>query len=359
MRRLIILGSVGAALFLPPSHAFAVEAVYPPDGARVGPTPTLGWALAPGESSFRLAIAPAGSPGQPVYVRTLAPGDQSQVVDTPLEPGPYLWQVEARALLLFPTYSAPRGFVVGEVRPPPRPLRPPRPPPPVPRPCTGASAERLRCPDLVMARPYDLYLDRTTRPGRALLRATSAIHNLGRGPVELRGRRTGRREMAARQHIHRRAGGFVSYATGAELYFFFIPGQGRYWKAEDAARFQLWSLDSAGRRRKLVRRGPKQYYCFRDLTRTHPRPSSPRYRQFPGCSQNPGVRGVTLGTSVGWSDIYPASYPEQWIDVTGLRGCFAYRLVADPEDRILELRERNNAAQRIVRLPYRAGRSAC
>jgi hypothetical protein len=210
-----------------------------------------------------------------------------------------------------------------------------------------------------MARPYDMYVDRHSRPGRILLRATSAIRNIGQGPLELRGRRTGHREMVARQHIHRRIGGSTSYAPRTELYFYFIPGQGRYWKAEDAARFQLWSLDGRGRRKSLVRRGPKQYYCFRDLRRTNPQPGSPRYRRFPGCSRNPSIRAVTLGTSAGWADIYPADYHQQWIDVTGFRGCFAYRLVADPEDHFYERRERNNAAQRIVRLPYRGGAQRC
>ena len=32
---------------------------------------------------------------------------------------------------------------------------------------------------------------------------------------------------------------------------------------------------------------------------------------------------MTLGTSVGWADVYPSTYPDNWIDVTGLRGCFA------------------------------------
>jgi hypothetical protein len=64
---------------------------------------------------------------------------------------------------------------------------------------------------------------------------------------------------------------------------------------------------------------------------------------------------VTLGTSIGWADIYPPAYPEQWIDVTGLRGCFAYVHIADPENGIYESDEDNNEAQVIVRLPFRAG----
>ena len=67
------------------------------------------------------------------------------------------------------------------------------------------------------------------------------------------------------------------------------------------------------------------------------------------------ARRDTLGTSVGWADIYPPSYPEQWIDVTGLRGCFAYVHIADPENGVYESNEDNNEAQVIVRLPFRLG----
>jgi hypothetical protein len=39
--------------------------------------------------------------------------------------------------------------------------------------------------------------------------------------------------------------------------------------------------------------------------------------------------------------------------VTGLRGCFAYVHIADPENGIFESDEDNNEAQAIIRLPYR------
>jgi hypothetical protein len=42
--------------------------------------------------------------------------------------------------------------------------------------------------------------------------------------------------------------------------------------------------------------------------------------------------------------------------VTGLRGCFAYVHIADPENGIFESNEDNNEAQAIVRLPYRPSR---
>jgi hypothetical protein len=226
-------------------------------------------------------------------------------------------------------------------------------------PCLGPQAARLRCPDLQMARPFGLRVERTAG-GRSLLRAGNAIKSRGRGPVELHGRLIARRTMRVRQRIYGVGREHVGVRTGGRLYFYLIPGQGRYWKFRDAARFELWSVDGEGRRRRLVRSGPKLYYCFRDFRKTSPGlPHAPRARLYPGCSQNPRKRRVTLGTSVGWSDVYPPEYHEQWLDVTGLRGCFAYVQIADPKNGIYESHENNNQAQRIVRLPFARGPGRC
>lgn len=225
-----------------------------------------------------------------------------------------------------------------------------------PNPCLGPERAKLRCPDLRMGTPGDMYAQRTPN-GRVLLRATNDVKSRGTGPVMFRGRRSGRDEMKARQHIYRADGSHLVVDTGAELYWKYIPGQGHYWKFADAARFELWSVDSTGHRAKLVRTGPKVYYCLRDLVRTRPGRRSPRHRVFPGCNQDPRKREVTLGTSVGWSDIYPSSYYQQWIDVTGLRGCFAYVHRADPLNHIWELDEGNNYSQRMVRLPWKGSRA--
>jgi hypothetical protein len=165
--------------------------------------------------------------------------------------------------------------------------------------------------------------------------------------------------MRVRQRIYGVGHEHLGVRTGGSLYFYFIPGQGRYWKFKNAARFELWSLDRTRHRKRLVRTGPKLYYCFRDLQKTGGGHRSPRSRIYPGCSQDSRKRRVTLGTSVGWSDIYPAGYHEQWIDVTGLRGCFAYVHRADPKNRIFESNEGNNDSQTIVRLPFRGGPSHC
>lgn len=228
----------------------------------------------------------------------------------------------------------------------------PEPEPAVENPCLGTDAPRLRCPDLRMKVPGDITIDRETRPGRVLLRSTNSIDSRGEGPASLRGRRDGQKTMSARQVIQRTSGGPVFVSTGARLYFQPIPDQGRYWKMADAARFELWSVDRLDRRVERVRVGPKQNYCLRDLRHTRRMRGSPRREVFPACDQDPRTRAVTLGTSVGWSDVYPWRYHQNWIDVTGVApGRYAYVHIADPKNGLWENDEGNNEAYAIVRLP--------
>ncbi len=231
-----------------------------------------------------------------------------------------------------------------------------------PNPCVTPFARGLRCPDLVMRRPWGLYLDRATLSGRSLLRAGNVIDSVGRGPAELHGVRYNRVYMHARQRIYKRRGGRITVRSGARLRLKFAHLSRFWWKFYNAARFELWRVDGRGRRTVKVRTGPKVSYCLRDLTHTRPMlRRTPYLPHYPACSSNVSARQVTLGTSVGWADIYPPTYPEQWIDVTGLRGCFAYVHIADPENGVYESDEDNNEAQVIVRLPFRptTRRRAC
>ena len=228
-------------------------------------------------------------------------------------------------------------------------------------PCLSpARRARLYCPDLVMKRPSGLELDRSVARGRTVLRAGNSIDNVGTGPAELHGTRLGPRFMKGRQRIYKRSGGRLGINTGARLFFKFVPGQRRYWKFFRAASFTLWRLDGSGDRTGLVRRGPKVSYCLRDLSHSRPgRSRSPRRFVYPACNTNADQGKVTIGTSVGWSDVYPPGYPEQWIDVTGLRGCFDYQHTADPSNVLYESNEDNNSAWVTVRLPFRPGRQRC
>ncbi len=222
-------------------------------------------------------------------------------------------------------------------------------------PCVGEGAEDLRCPDLRMGAPTDLYAQVGGR--RTVLRAANRLQNVGKGPMELRGRRKRPLRafrMAVTQAIRKSGGRYLLRKTDGELFFKAIPGQYRYWKFVDAASLEIWSLDDDGKPAKMVRRSPKQVYCLRDLLRmADPPRGTPRGQVYPVCNQDPDKRRVTLGTSVGWVDRYPAQYYQQYVDVTGLKGRFAYVMTADPKNHLAESDEENNSSSVIVNLPPR------
>jgi hypothetical protein len=225
-------------------------------------------------------------------------------------------------------------------------------------PCAGPEAATLLCPNLRIGPPADLYVQDAR--GGELLRATSDVRSRGRGPMELRGSRSGGRTMRTNQRIYRAGGGHIDIRSDATLRFTSVGSYfgGSYWKVHQLARFELRRATPAGKLGAVVRTGPKLNYCLRDLERTRPGKRSPDNRHYPGCNQNPYRDRVTLGTSVGWSDIYPADYDKQWIDVSGLRGCFAFTMTVDPEHLLFESNERDNTSQRLVRLPF-TGDAGC
>jgi hypothetical protein len=225
-------------------------------------------------------------------------------------------------------------------------------------PCEAPTAAHLRCPNLRIGPPSDLYLQHGG--GRVRLRATSDVRSRGKGPMELRGTRSGWHKMQVRQRIYRTGAGHVDLPTRATLHFTDVGSYfgGSYWKVHQLARFELWSLDAQHRLLHRVRVGPKLNYCLRDLELTRPGKRSPHVRHYPGCNQNPYEDRVTLGTSVGWSDIYPADYDKQWIGVGGLRGCFAFVMSVDPSNLLYESNERDNTSRRLIHLPFR-GDSGC
>jgi hypothetical protein len=214
---------------------------------------------------------------------------------------------------------------------------------------------KLKCPDLRMAPPSDLRVRRVGRVVRLL--AQNRIVNVGQGPLELRAKHSGNPRSTsydfarATQVVRSKAGKPVFFPLAGWIYWKAIPGQGHYWKYWRAARFELWTLNADGTRKRLQRTGPKLSYCFRDLKKVRSYARTPRKAVFPGCSQDFGRRELRLGVSPGWADIYPATYNENWISVTHLRGCFAFVHRADPLGDIVEQREDNNIGQRIIQLP--------
>ena len=239
-------------------------------------------------------------------------------------------------------------------------------------PCVGPGSGHLLCPDLRVGHATDLYLehhsgghdedDEYYRDGHgARLHASNDIRSRGRGPMELRGHKYKRHWMRTNQAIYRAGGGVEVLRTEMRFHFYFVGYEwgGSYWKVHDPLSMEIWSLDGRGHPERRVRKGPKVFYCFRDLERTRPMSRSPRHPVYGACSQDPGRRHLRLGTSVGWSDIYPADYDRQWVSVAGLRGCYAFVMRVDPQNLLFESNERNNRSVRKVRLPYRDGPQHC
>ncbi|MEJ7798510.1 MAG: lysyl oxidase family protein [Solirubrobacteraceae bacterium] len=235
---------------------------------------------------------------------------------------------------------------------PPPPVTPPPvtpvPIPPVPIPPPDPCADPLqRCPDLVLGAPGDLRIVRS-RSGRLRLGSRNMLINRGTGPLYLLGRRDKRRTMTVSQRVYARSGAHTDHPlVNARFDFWLIPGQGRYWKLRDALRFELWT--ARGPTKRFVKSAAKTRFCMRDLTEV-PGLHGPRSRRFPGCSQSSRAKAVRMGISVGWAESYPPFYYEQYVDITGLRGCYSLRHVADPRRRIHESDESNNTSQRRIRL---------
>jgi lysyl oxidase len=219
-------------------------------------------------------------------------------------------------------------------------------------PCQGPEARQLLCPDLRIGTPTDMYV--STYEGKALLHATSDVRSRGRGPIEVRGQRDGPKSMKVTQRIYKAGGGHITVRTHASLAFTDVGEYfgGSYWKVHQLARFELRRVLPAGGLGPTLRTSPKLNYCLRDLERTRPGAQSPAHRVYPGCNQDRSIRRDRLGTSVGWSDIYPADYDKQYIDVTGLRGCFVFQMTVDPKHLLFESHENDNSSHRRVRLPF-------
>ena len=219
------------------------------------------------------------------------------------------------------------------------------------------AAQQLVCPNLVIP-PASRLVVRRTPGGRRLLLMDNYLVNAGFGDVIFRGHRTGRYTMEAVQLIERKGGGTARFKTGAVLTWKYVDtGRGNFWKFRHAARFELWQMNDRGKRTRLVQTSPKLDYCLRDLFKMGPRkgstvPAGPRYG---ACSQDLGASTDTLGIASGWADGYPYSYPQNWIDVSGRRGCHAIIQRADPLNHIWETSETDNTSAQVVRLPYRRG----
>lgn len=165
-------------------------------------------------------------------------------------------------------------------------------------------------PDLGMVRPYDVRLDRTA-DGRRLLRYTAQIANVGDAALQLEGSNRSA-DGTLQQVVQRLPGGSTAAIATTMVY----SGDGHnHWHVQDLEVGELIRSDSGVKVGTLRKNG----FCFYD---THSYrlslPGAPSTPQYTTCGTSASATSVSMGLSIGWSDVYPASIAYQWIDVTGL-----------------------------------------
>ena len=198
------------------------------------------------------------------------------------------------------------------------PVAAPPPPPPPPPPKPKPPADEL-LPDLDQRAPSGLIV--TASRGRYKLGFVSAVDNIGRGPVWIVASRpsTAVPVMRATQRVVLRAGGYRAYKGTGILRYTSTP-EHSHWHYLRFERYELRRTSDFA----LVARDHKTGFCLADhygyaasrvgIRRPHPR--------FLGRCERGNTRAlfVEQGSSVGFTDRYPANYHGQNVDITGVPG---------------------------------------
>lgn len=186
-----------------------------------------------------------------------------------------------------------------------------------------------RLPDLAVLAPRDLRIV-VRDSDRRVLRFTSVIVNVGRGPFQVTGYDpkdgdAGRNDiLAVRQQILEADGTFSNHPTTATMFW---SGDGHnHWHVTDIQVAQLQSLEDV----PLDGTYKKTGFCFFDSYRyTSTKPAF--YTSARSVCQTRATGRVRMGVSVNWGDIYPATIAYQWLDITGVPdGKYRLKIFADP-----------------------------
>lgn len=167
------------------------------------------------------------------------------------------------------------------------------------------------------------------------LRLTTAMANIGTGPMELRGGATHPDDESQDvfQRVYEPGGSFTDVLAGT---FTYHPEHGHI-HFDEFAQFRLRAVlpgDGVG---DIVAAGDKVSFCLLDVERFDTTgPSSP---QFLNCGQIQGI-------SVGWADVYSRGLEGQSIEITNLPdGSYWLEVAVDPGNHIIESNETNNVTR--------------
>jgi len=218
-------------------------------------------------------------------------------------------------------------------------------------------------PDLDVAAPSGLVVrrDRTAGTTRFLLGFESAANNVGAGPLEIRGTRTGveQAEMRADQIV---AGddGTRSLVPGIGTLRYVVDPTHRHWHLLPFMRYEL----RHERGFRLARPDTKSGFCLGDRYVTDPgqrlggEPALPVYNTNCGLGDT-GLLAIEEGISVGWGDNYEAWRDGQYLDLTGLRaGRYVLVHRVNSPRRLRESSYANNASSALISLTWPRGQAA-
>lgn len=221
----------------------------------------------------------------------------------------------------------------------------------------GGAPERL--PDLDQEVPYNLGVTRDRAHGGYKLGFSSAVSNVGAGPliVSARRPRTAVPEMTADQVIER---------VGAPLALVEDVGRLRYVRSPDHEHwhllgFERYELRRPGGQATLVA-DRKTGFCLGDRYEAKTVRRLPRRPRRPVYTSRCGLRAterlaLTEGISVGYGDEYDANLEGQYLRLRGIedgRYLLVHRVNVDRALR--ESSYRNNASSLLIRLRRRDGR---
>jgi lysyl oxidase/WD40 repeat protein len=189
--------------------------------------------------------------------------------------------------------------------------------------------------------------------GRWLLGFTSLVDNLGPGSSILVGvRPPGATRMLGTQRVRLANGRTRTYADVAQFRYTNSPPH-HHWHLMRFDSFELRTLDG-----RTVVRDRKSGFCLADHWGAAPGYYPGRHPVFLGdCEQyRPEATHVTMGTSPGFTDRYPAFFHGQNVDITGVpAGVYDLMHRVNASMQLHELRYENDAASVRLRLSWHDG----
>jgi len=193
-------------------------------------------------------------------------------------------------------------------------------------------------PDLITVPDFLYQRTLDNQPGRTLLKLSNATPNIGDGPLEIvQGEIVNDTQVFVNQHIYRADGTFWERPAGT----FTFHEEHDHVHFDGWAAYRLRAMTEDGGVGDILSEGEKVSFCLVDFyvyDRTNPNFRAPGL--YTSC-------GFTIqGITPGWADLYSLQVPGQHVDITGIPdGMYWLESEVDPDDKILEKDETNNASR--------------